>query len=87
MLSHVFKQMFPESEFPDTDYFMVSDSPLGPFRTHGTGQIMPEHPSCRFYASQLLRLDGELFILGTTRQDSGLTGISDPIKVFKTRID
>ena len=60
---------------------MVGDSPLGPFRLHGTGEIMPEAPSYWFYASQLVPYEGEWFLLGTIRDDAGRTSISDPMPV------
>ncbi len=58
---------------------MVGDSPLGPFRLHGTGEIMPEPHSPPIYASQLVHHDGQWFLLGTTRDR---TAVSDPVMVI-----
>ena len=60
---------------------MVGDSPLGPFRIHDTGEIMLEGPSRLLYASQLVPLQDEWFLLGTTREADDTTGISDPWRV------
>ena len=81
-LSPAFKSRFPRHPFRDTDYSMVGDSPLGPFRIHGTGEIMPKAPPFRrFYASQLVLYEGEWFLLGTILDDTGRTYISDPFPV------
>ena len=80
-LSPSFTSRFPGHAFRDTDYSMVSDSPMGPFRLHGTGEIMPKAPPTWFYASQLVTYEGEWFLLGTVRDDAGGTSISDPIPV------
>ena len=63
---------FPGHTFRSTDYSMVGDSPLGPFRIHGTGEIMPTAPPSSRYASQLVHFEGEWFLLSTVREDSGL---------------
>ena len=79
-LDPAFVSRFPGHTFRSTDYSMVGDSPLGPFRMHGTGQIMPQDPSHWFYASQLVQLAGTWFLLGTFRTDAG-SGITDPLPV------
>ena len=80
-LSASYRSRFPGHSFRSTDYSMVSDSPLGPFRMHGTGEIMTKAPPTWFYASQLVSFKGEWFLLGTVRDDAGRTSISDPIPV------
>ncbi|MDE2726766.1 MAG: hypothetical protein OXI19_02000, partial [Gemmatimonadota bacterium] len=55
--------------------------PLGPFRIHGTGEIMPEAPPGRFYASQLVEHGGSWFLLGTEGLEAE-SGISDPLPAF-----
>ncbi len=78
-----FRARFPGHPFRDTDFSMVGDSPLGPFRIHGTGEIMPKAPPYkRFYASQLVQHEGEWFLLGTILDHDGRTYISDPIPVM-----
>ncbi len=80
-LSPSYRSRFPGHRFRSTDYSMVGDSPFGPFRIHGTGEIMPKAPSSWWYASQLVRHDGEWSLLGTVRDDDGRTAISDPVPV------
>ena len=77
-LSPSYRSRFPGHAFRDTDYSMVGDSPLGPFRLHNTGEIMPQVPSPPIYASQLVRHDDQWFLLGTV---AGRSAISDPIPV------
>ena len=60
---------------------MVGDSPFGPFRLHGTGEIMPTATSSSRYASQLVHFEGEWFLLSTVRDHVGQTAVSDPIPV------
>ena len=60
---------------------MVGDSPLGPFRLRGTGEIMPTAPPTPWYASQLVLHEGDWFLLSTVTEDSGRTSISDPVPV------
>ena len=79
-LDPTFVGRFPGHPFRSTDYSMVGDSPLGPFRLHGTGEIMPQAPPCHFYASQLVCLGEKWFLLGTVRDDEG-TRISDPLPI------
>ena len=80
-LSPSYTSRFPGHAFRDTDYSMVGDSPLGPFRLHGTGEIMARAPATWFYASQLVSLKDEWFLLGTVRDDVGRTSISNPTPV------
>ena len=80
-LAPSFKNRFPGYPFRSTDYAMVGDSPLGPFHIHDTGEIMPEAPPRPLYASQLVSLQDEWFLLGTTREADNTTRISDPWRV------
>ena len=80
-LAPSFRDRFPGHAFRSTDYAMVGDSPLGPFRIHGTGEIMPEAPPGRFYASQLVEHGGSWFLLGTEGLEAE-SGISDPLPAF-----
>lgn len=80
-LSPSFKSRFPGHAFRSTDYSMVGDSPFGPFRLHGTGEIMPTAPPSPWYASQLVSFEGEWSLLGTVTDEAGRTSISDPVPV------
>ena len=80
-LSPSYKSRFPGHAFRSTDYSMVGDSPLGPFRIHGTGEIIPTAPSPSRYASQIVRHDGEWFLLSTVRDGGGRTAVSDPVPI------
>ena len=79
-LAPSFRNRFPGHPFRSADYAMVGDTPLGPFRIHGTGEIIPKTPLGRFYASQLVALLGEWFLLGTEGIDAE-SGISNPLKI------
>ena len=79
-LAPSFRNRFPGHPFRSADYAMVGDTPLGPFRIHGTGEIIPKTPLGRFYASQLVALRGEWFLLGTEGIDAE-SGISNPLKI------
>lgn len=57
-------------------YSMVGPSPLGPFRMHGTGQILPTTDQRQPYACQLVRHHGRTHLLGTQPW-----GLCDPITV------
>jgi hypothetical protein len=59
---------------------MVGDTPLGPFHIYGKGEIMPESPPYRLYASQLVNFQNAWYLLGTVGQDAE-SGISDPFPV------
>ena len=87
-LSPSYTSRFPGHAFRSTDYSMVGDSPLGPFRLHGTGEIMPSAPPESWYASQLVSFEGDWFLLSTVTDDAGRTSISDPVPVTadETRI-
>ena len=80
-LSPSYKSRFPGHAFRSTDYSMVGDSPLGPFRLHGTGEIMAEASPSSWYASQLVCYEGEWFLLSTVTDDVDRTSISDPLPV------
>ena len=80
-LSPSYRSRFPGHTFRNTDYSMVSDSPLGPFRLHGTGEIMTESPPSSWYASQIVRYGGEWYLLSTVTDDAGRTSVSDPVLV------
>jgi beta-fructofuranosidase len=71
---------FPNHQFRKADYSMVSESPLGPFKIHGTGEIISSDNAQQPYASRLVEWQKELFLIGTVRQGS-ITGVSDPIPV------
>ena len=76
-----FKRRFPDHPFRNGDYSLVGDSPLGPFRMHGTGEILAEDAPVTPYASRLVRWEGQWVMMGTVRQN-GLTSICDPIPVI-----
>ncbi len=80
-LSPSYKSRFPVHTFRDTNYSMVGESPLGPFRLHGTGEIMSTGPPSSWYASQIVRCAGEWFLLSTVTDDAGRTSFSDPVPV------
>ena len=71
-LSPSYRSRFRGHPFRSTDYSMVGDSPLGPFRIHGTGEIMPTAPPSSWYASQLVHFEGEWFLLSTVSDGAGL---------------
>jgi beta-fructofuranosidase len=61
-------------------YSMVGPSPMGPFRLHGSGHIIPPTPERQPYACQLVFLHGKAFLLGTVIVGES-SGICDPIPV------
>ena len=75
-----FKSGSPRHRFRSADYSMVADSPVGPFRMHGTGEIVPTNARVKPYASRLVDWEGSWYMMGTVR-DSGTNFISDPIPV------
>ena len=79
-LTPEFTARFPGHTFRSTDYAMVGDSPTGPFRIHGTGEIMPAVPPHWFYASQLVHWRGDWYLLGTQGRDED-SALSDPYPV------
>jgi len=80
LLSPEFGKRF-EGNVPERSNFsMVSDSPFGPFRIHGTGQIADHPPDDYFYAAQLVHFHGQWNLL-VTIHDDGPERISDPIPV------
>ena len=80
LLDPAFKSRFPGHRFRCADYSMVGDSPLGPFRIHGTGEVFPAAPAPWCYASQLVNFQGEWFLLATLRDARG-SMISDPYPI------
>ena len=67
---------------PDRSNFsMVADSPFGPFRVHGTGQIVEHDHDAIFYAAQLVELKGRWYLLATEKDEQG-ERISDPVPVY-----
>jgi beta-fructofuranosidase len=64
-----------------TNYSMVADNPFGPFRIHGTGQIIKHPPDKIFYAAQLVALEGQWYLLATEKDEDG-SRISDPVPVY-----
>ena len=80
LLDPAFKSRFPGHRFRCTDYSMVGDSPLGPFRIHGTGEVFPEPPAPWCYASQLVDFKGKWSLLATLRDARG-SMISDPYPI------
>ena len=74
-----------ENEMPERSNFaMVSNSPLGPYKIYGTGQIVMHPPESYFYASQLVVLRGKWYLLATIH-DEKPDRISDPIRVYADR--
>jgi beta-fructofuranosidase len=68
-------------ELPErTNFSMVGDGPLGPFRIHGTGQIVRHAPDAYFYAAQLVHHRGQWHLLATVH-DGDSEWISDPVPV------
>ena len=61
-----------------TNYSMVSDHPLGPFRIHGTGQIVNHPIDTFFYAAQLVHFKNEWHLFATVHNEH----ISDPVPVY-----
>ena len=64
-----------------SNFSMVADSPFGPFRVHGTGQIVEHDPDAIFYAAQLVELKGRWYLLATEKDEQG-ERISDPVPVY-----
>jgi len=63
-----------------SNFSMVADSPFGPFRIHGMGQIVDHPPDAYFYAAQLVNFRGEWNLLATVDDDKG-SRVSDPVPV------
>ena len=64
-----------------TNYSMVADGPFGPFRIHGTGQIVKHPPETIFYAAQLVEFKGQWYLLATEKDENG-SRISDPVRIY-----
>jgi len=78
MLAPAFTQRFPDHSFRSADYCMVAESPMGPFRIHGSGEVLPGDFEPHLYASQLVQWQGDWYLLGTV---FGGDAISDPIRI------
>ena len=65
LLLNDFKQQFPGHPFRRADYSMVGPSPFGPFKIHGTGEILPPDSAVKPYASQIVTWNDKIFLLGT----------------------
>ena len=63
-----------------SSYAMVGPSPFGPFRIHGTGQIIPPDYHLQPYANQIVFWQGQAYLLGTVWNDKQ-DFICDPIPV------
>jgi beta-fructofuranosidase len=61
-----------------SSYAMVGPSPFGPFRIHGTGQIIPPDYPLQPYANQVVLWRGQAYLLGTLWNDEQ-DCICDPI--------
>jgi beta-fructofuranosidase len=79
-LAPAFRRRFAGHPFRRGDYSMVGDGPRGPFRIHGTGEIVPPTSSLHVYASQLVCWHGQWRLLGTM-QSPRRDAISDPIPI------
>ena len=64
-----------------SNFSLVGGSPFGPFRLHGTGQIVCHPPEEYFYAAQLVCFRGSWYLLATIH-DEGAERISDAIPVY-----
>lgn len=78
-----FKRRFPGHRWHHANYSMVGDAPLGPFRLHGTGEVLPADAPVLPYASRLLWWQGQWVLLGTANI-GGTRFICDPIPVVAT---
>ena len=74
-------QRFGDRPPERSNFSMVADNPFGPFRVHGTGQIIEHDPDEVFYAAQLVEFKGEWHLLATAKDDRG-ERISDPVPVY-----
>lgn len=63
-----------------SNFAMVGPSPFGPFRIHGTGQIVRHPPNDYFYAAQLVHFRRKWVLLATIN-DNDSERISDPVPV------
>ena len=76
-----FAQRFA-GEVPERSNFaMVGESPFGPFRIHGTGQIIPHGVDDYLYAAQLVNFQQRWWLLATIH-DENSQRISRPIEVY-----
>ena len=53
-----------------SSYAMVGPTPFGPFRIHGSGQIIPPDYPLQPYANQVVCWQGQHFLLGTVWNDT-----------------
>ena len=82
-----FKNQHPGHEFANADDSMVSESPMGPFKMYGTGEIFPTDSKLIPYASQLINWKGEWVLLGTAmhaRRGIGPDFVIDPVPIEAT---
>lgn len=61
-----------------SSYAMVGPTPFGPFRIHGTGQIIPPDYPVQPYANQVVFWKGQAYLVGTVWNDEQ-DFITDPI--------
>ena len=83
-LSPAFRARFGNACPGRSNFSMVSNAPLGPYRIHGTGQVVPHGPDEYFYAAQLVELRGQWHLMATIHHKDGdrTTGrIADPVPV------
>jgi len=76
-----FKNKIPER----SNFAMVSNNPLGPYKIYGTGQIIIHPIDSYFYAAQLVPLRGAWYLLATIH-DENPDRISDPVRVYADEI-
>jgi beta-fructofuranosidase len=78
------KQQYPDHQFRNSDYVMVSKSPLGPYKLMGPGDVHPAEQAIVPYASQLVQWQGTWYLLGTVVQSVRGVGddyVTDPIAI------
>jgi hypothetical protein len=79
LLSPGFKDRFPDHQWTEySTYSLVGESALGPYRIHGTGEVIVTPPADWFYAQQLVCFKGSWWLLGTIHDPEKGQWISDP---------
>jgi beta-fructofuranosidase len=78
--SQAFQDRYGDSLRGYSSYAMVGESLFGPFRIHGSGQIIPPDYPVQPYANQLVFWQGGAYLLGTVWNDEQ-DYICDPIPV------
>lgn len=81
--SDEFLVRYPRETLRNAGYAMVGTTPFGPFRIHGSGQILPPDFGEQPYAVQLVVWKGRPYLLGTVWNDDQ-DYICDPIPVTFT---